>query len=240
MAKELPFFKFEPGRWDSGNIQICSHQDKGIFADLCSLYWSRLGDLPLKLAIQKVCGGNATALESLCGAGVIKVFDNHICIDFLNEQLSEFENISNTNSDNARLGWEKRRKDATAMRPHSDPNAIRGEERRGDKDKKRVSMPSASTKTLDVLKEEFRQSLVPFVSKYDKVMIREFFEYWAEPSRDNKKLRFQAQKFFDLSRRLATWKRNDDEKKLKFNGVIKETPKIATYGIRLGEDPLQN
>lgn len=130
MAKELPYFKFEPGQWDNGKIQLCTFEEQGIYINLCSLYWQRLGKLPYKLALQKICGGNATALESLCREEIIAVIDGDICIDFLNEQLSEFHNASNTNSKNALSGWEKRRKNATALPSHSDPNAIREEKRR--------------------------------------------------------------------------------------------------------------
>lgn len=99
------------------------------------MYWQRLGDLPYKLAVQKICKGNATAFDSLITDHIIKVIDGMICIDFLNEQLAEFENNSKTNSENARLGWEKRRNNATAKRPQSEGNAIRGEEIRGEKSK---------------------------------------------------------------------------------------------------------
>ena len=61
MAKELPYFKFEPSQWENGNVQMCSKEDKGLFIDLCAIYWSRLGDVPEKLVIQKLCGGNASA-----------------------------------------------------------------------------------------------------------------------------------------------------------------------------------
>lgn len=142
MAKELPYFKFEPNQWENGNIQLCSHESQGVFINVCSMYWQRLGDLPYKLAVQKLCGGNATAIDSLCDEGIIKVIDGMICIDFLNEQLSEFENTSKTNSENARLGWQKRRKDAKPMRPHSDPNAIREEKRKEDKIKGEENRPS--------------------------------------------------------------------------------------------------
>jgi len=135
MAKELPFFKFEPGQWENGSIQMATLEQQGAFINICSIYWQRLGDLPYKLALQKACAGNATALDSLCDEQIIKVIDGMICIDFLNEQLAEFENTSSKNAENARLGWEKRRNKATAMRPHSDPNAIRGEEIREDERK---------------------------------------------------------------------------------------------------------
>ena len=133
MAKELPYFKFEPSQWENGNIQVSTFEAQGIFINVCSMYWQRLGDLPYKLAVQKICKGNASAFDSLIDDQIIKVIDGMICIDFLNEQLQEFENTSNTNSKNAREGWLKRRNKATPMPPHSDPNAIREEEIRGKK-----------------------------------------------------------------------------------------------------------
>jgi hypothetical protein len=142
MAKELPYFKFEPNQWENGNIQMCTREGKGLFIDLCSMYWSRLGDLPLKLAVQKLCDGNATALDSLISDNIFTVIDSMICIDFLNEQLGEFENTSNQNSKNAREGWEKRRKrdilsdrNATASNPQSESDAIREEKIKVDKKK---------------------------------------------------------------------------------------------------------
>lgn len=135
MAKELPYFKFEPSSWDSGNIQCCSLEQQGIFINLCCLYWQRLGDLPYKLALSKICGGNAVALDSLIDTGVIEKSDDYLIVGFLREQLSEFENLSKENRKNALNGWKKRKNspNATAMRPHSDRNAIREDKRRGDK-----------------------------------------------------------------------------------------------------------
>lgn len=131
MAKELPYFKFEPNQWENGNIQMVTREDKGLFIDLCSMYWSRVGDLPLKLAVQKLCGGNATALESLSNEKIIAIEDDKIIIQFLDEQLSEFEDASEKNRRNALSGWEKRRKtqkntsNAVASKSHSETDAIR-------------------------------------------------------------------------------------------------------------------
>jgi uncharacterized phage protein (TIGR02220 family) len=135
MAKELPYFKFEPNQWENGNIQMLSKEDKGLFIDLCSMYWSRLGDLPEKLAIQKLCGGNAVALKSLYDEKIIEVSDGNIYINFLSEQLNEFNDISKKNSKNAKDGWEKRRKlsknaelsdrNATALNLQCESDAIR-------------------------------------------------------------------------------------------------------------------
>lgn len=110
MAKELPYFKFEPNQWENGNIQMLSREDKGLFIDLCSMYWSRLGDLPYKLAIQKLCGGNAVAFNSLFDEDIFEIIDGNIYIKFLSEQLLEFKNTSKQNSKNAKDRWEKHRK----------------------------------------------------------------------------------------------------------------------------------
>jgi len=147
MAKELPYFKFEPNQWENGNIQMLSRDDKGLFIDLCSMYWSRLGDVPLKLAIQKLCAGNATALISLCDNRIIAIEDDFIRIDFLEEQLSEFDNISKKNSKNAKDGWDKRRKindlserNATALISQCENDAIREDKIREDKNNISLSL----------------------------------------------------------------------------------------------------
>ena len=149
MAKELPYFKFEPNEWENGNIQMCSREQKGLFIDLCAIYWSRLGDLPHKLAVQKLSGGNATALDSLCDEGIFALRDGYICIDFLDEQLEHFDNISRLNSKNAKEGWEKRRKqrglsdrNATASKSQCESDAIREEERREEKSRKEKKTPA--------------------------------------------------------------------------------------------------
>lgn len=151
MAKELPYFKFEPSEWENGNIQMLSQGDKGLFIDICSMYWSRLGDLPEKLVVQKLCGGNATALISLYDENIIEFKDGFIIINFLNEQLLEFENISDKNRENARKGWEKRKKtklsdrNATASISQSQSNAIREDKIREDKRREKVKKDSINT-----------------------------------------------------------------------------------------------
>lgn len=107
MAKELPYFKFEPNQWENGNIQMLSREDKGLFIDLCSMYWSRLGDLPIKLAIMKLCNGNKNSLDELIENNIVTIKENNIKISFLEEQLSTFSLTSKNNTVNANIRWEK-------------------------------------------------------------------------------------------------------------------------------------
>ena len=121
MAKELPFFKFEPNEWSSGMIQLCSLESKGLFIELCCLYWSRLGDLPYALALQKLCNGNTKLMETLSNHGLYEVENEKIIISFLYEQLQE---VSNT-SDKRRKAANKRWSNASALQVQCKSNAIR-------------------------------------------------------------------------------------------------------------------
>lgn len=224
MAKELPYFKFEPAGWDNGKIQMLSFEVQGVFINVCSMYWQRLGDLPYKLALQKICKGDATALRSLCDEGAIKVIDDQICIDFLNEQLAEFESTSKTNSENARLGWQKRNKNATALRKVCDPNAIRGEKRREEKRREEENISSVAVPaTIDERALIFRDKVAEFLPEYPKEMLRQFYDYWTEKNEGGRRLRFEMQKVFDLKRRLKTWS-NNEKKRNYGNGKQQITP----------------
>jgi hypothetical protein len=129
MAKELPYFKFEPSEWENGNIQICSREAKGLFIDLCSIYWSRLGELPYALALQKHCNGDATLIQELKDADILQVNEQQIIIEFLDEQLDEFQKTS----EKRRKAANKRWNDASALQKQSKSNAIREDKRREDK-----------------------------------------------------------------------------------------------------------
>ena len=205
MAKELPYFKFEPNQWENGNIQMLSREDKGLFIDLCSMYWSRLGDVPFKLVIQKLCGGNAVALNSLCDEKIIEVIEGNIYIKFLSEQLSEFDDVSKQNSKNAKDGWEKRRKqkeesdrNATALNPQSESDAIREDNIKKDK-----------INNIEERKLKFASTLKPFLEIYGKDLINEFYKYWTEPNKSNTKFKQELEKTWSLERRLETWAKND-------------------------------
>ena len=56
---------------------------------------------------------------------------------------------------------------------------------------------------------EFKKSLVPHLDKYGKTMLKNFSDYWTEKSPRGNKMRFEKEKVFDVSRRLATWSRNN-------------------------------
>jgi hypothetical protein len=81
-----------------------------------------------------------------------------------------------------------------------------------------VARIPAPSKTTEERYEEFRQDLVPYVDKYGKETIREFFDYWTEKNKAGKKMKFEMQRTFEISKRLATWKKKSQEFTFTRNG----------------------
>ena len=63
--------------------------------------------------------------------------------------------------------------------------------------------------TLEVRKHAFGEKLIPYMEQYGKALIREFFDYWTEHNENGKKMRFEKEKTFEISRRLARWSKNN-------------------------------
>ncbi len=171
MAKELPYFKFEPQAWDTGNIQMCSRDGKGMFMDLCSLYWSRLGELPYALALQKLCNGNKDALQELITHQIFGVVEGQIVIDFLDEQLLE----RNLVSEERRKAAKKRWSDANALQLESKSNASREEKKSEEKKSEEVPQRAydvpfvngclASWTEWESHRKEIKKKLTPSTAK---------------------------------------------------------------------------
>lgn len=79
--------------------------------------------------------------------------------------------------------------------------------------------------SIEERKINFAYSLKPFLDEYGKDMLNEFYGYWTEPTQTkNPKLKFELEKTWDVSRRLANWKKQGEkfnpkqpeEKKFKF------------------------
>ena len=62
---------------------------------------------------------------------------------------------------------------------------------------------------LEKRKHAFGEKLIPYIEQYGKTLIREFFDYWTEHNENGKKMRFEKEKTFEISRRLARWSKNN-------------------------------
>ena len=78
---------------------------------------------------------------------------------------------------------------------------------------------AAAAALLEGRKEDFYNTLIPFVAKYGKEMVRAFFDYWSEPNKSNSKMRYELERTWDLARRLGTWASRDNQFNHRSNGT---------------------
>lgn len=58
-------------------------------------------------------------------------------------------------------------------------------------------------------KLKFSSTIEPFIQKYGKDFLNDFYKYWSEPNKSHTKFRQELEKTWDLERRLETWAKND-------------------------------
>lgn len=120
----------------------------------------------------------------------------------LKRDLLKWKEKSERNSNIAKAGWEKR-KDANAYE-RMGMNA-KNADIVTDKVKDIVTV-KVKENNIEERKLKFASTLEPFLKLYGRDLLKEFYNYWTEPNKLNSKLRFESEKFWDLNRRLVTWK----------------------------------
>lgn len=91
-----------------------------------------------------------------------------------------------------------------------------------------VKKDAAKAATLS-RKDSFYQSLVPFVGKYPKEMIRAFFDYWSELNKSGTKMRYELEKTWELPRRLSTWANRERMPPKADTGMVLKDNSIGKY-----------
>lgn len=61
---------------------------------------------------------------------------------------------------------------------------------------------------LEKRKQLFFNRVSLFLNQYEKSMLMDFYNYWAEHSEGAKKMRFEKESVFDIEKRLTRWKNN--------------------------------
>jgi hypothetical protein len=214
MAKELPYFKFEPAEYLTKDISFCSLSAQGLFINICSYYWQRNCELTKEQLLRRL--NHETELNELIQEGVIDLVENKIIIKFLDNQLNEVENKSKTNSTNGSKGG-RPKKNPTESETKPNLNPIESEsisESKGireDKIKEDEIKEKDSKANLEIRSLAFKESLIPFKQKYSIDLLKNFYGYWIEPNRSNTKMRFELEKTWSIERRLETWAKRDKD-----------------------------
>lgn len=93
MAKETPFFKFDSSSWLGGSIQFTDLTTKGLFIDLCAIYWESQKPIQIdkKLKVRTRCdeGTLTDLIETLAALDIISQTEHGITIPFLDSLISE-------------------------------------------------------------------------------------------------------------------------------------------------------
>ena len=78
------------------------------------------------------------------------------------------------------------------------------------KPKKAVSVSvSVNDKDINSRLAEFKNSLHQHLHEFDKNTLNDFYLYWTERKPNGRKMRYEMEKTFDISRRLKRWDSNN-------------------------------
>jgi len=157
MAKELPYFKFEPSEWLEGEIQVCSDESIVCFINLCSGYWLKLGNINYAFALHKYCKKDASVLQELIDNKIITLNNDEISISFLDKQLNEFKEISEKRTSAANKRWENKEENASALQVLSKSNAIREDKKIKDNTKEDKDINPNLSVDWEKLKNNFNE-----------------------------------------------------------------------------------
>ena len=122
-------------------------------------------------------------------------------------RLDERNDKSVKAKESAFARWNKSERNANALPSLCDGNAIK--EIKG-KEKKKKNVLLEKEPKINIRQEDFYNSLIPYVPDYTPKLLRSFYDYWSEPNKSQTKMRWELQKTFELTRRLNTFKKNDN------------------------------
>lgn len=210
MAKGLPYLKFNPDIWLLGNISLEDMAVQGLYINICAFYWHKDGNLHID-EVKKKYRNESELIPELTDRFLNVDELGKIHIDWLDEQFEERNHLSLQNTINGKKGGRPQtsktlRKKPTAFKNESESKAKitnieenRIEENRIEKNRKEI----------EARKLKFASTLEPFLKKYGRPMLNDFYKYWTEPNKSLTRFRQESEKTWDVELRLEKWAAND-------------------------------
>lgn len=127
MAKELPYFQFEPAEYLTKDVSFCSLSAQGLFINICSYYWQRNCELTEEQVLRRL--NYKKELDELIGEGVIVSDCGNLSIKFLDLQKDKATQTSNKNRVNGAKGGRPK----TQIKPKLNPTKSQTKGIREDK-----------------------------------------------------------------------------------------------------------
>jgi hypothetical protein len=131
MAKELPYFQFEPAEYLTKDVSFCSLSAQGLFVNICAYYWQRQCDLTKEQFLRRFNFINE--FEELIKEGVIDVIDGVIKIKFLDNQFVKATEFSKEQSRKGALGGRPKKPNESQTKAEIKPNESQTKAIREDK-----------------------------------------------------------------------------------------------------------
>ena len=124
MAKELPYFKFEPAEYLTKDISFCSLGAQGLFINICAYYWQRNCKLTKNQLLKRL--NHNKEFDELIDEGVIDLKENGqtIVIKFLDMQLLDVAKTSVQNSINGSKGGRPKKEKSNPKESENKPTAL--------------------------------------------------------------------------------------------------------------------
>ena len=117
MAKELPYYQFEPAEHLAGDIQMCSLAAQGLFENIKSVYWIKGCELTLKQVEGRF--KEPELIKELLSNDILKVNKDNIYIEFLDEQYKDILSMKERLSKAGKKGYLAKKNKATLKPPLS-------------------------------------------------------------------------------------------------------------------------
>lgn len=209
MAKTLPYFKFYASEWNDGDITIYGLETQGLFINICSLYWSKEGELSRRF-IECRFPNMIEKLDQLIAENVINLKHtlngDFLKIRFLDEQMGLVDARSLTSRINGQKGGrppKPKKPNHNLTKPNIDKTI---------EEKEKYIKRKPNQKSIEIRKLEFFDLVFSEARKGTNKLpddeIKNFIDYWTECGVNDKKMRYEKEKSFGISRRLGTWVRN--------------------------------
>ncbi len=233
MAKGLPYFKFVSTEWLTGNISLEALEIQGLYINICALYWQRDGRLELSEVEHRY---KRKVLIAKLSDRFLKITDGFISIDFLDEQLTERQQLSKTNKMNGQKGGrpssEEKKPKKSNIEEEKKENREEQEEEREIATPQRIYFIGADKifNVKEFLEKNFRPLMTDLKMKYGEGFFNEWVSEFEEMNiqknwKDNQ----------DVRTHITSFLRKKDENKPKHgNTITKESTrtdgKIGSFG----------
>jgi len=226
MAKGLPYFKFTPTEWLTGDISFESFEIQGLFIQICAIYWQRDGVVSIEDLRRRFKG---CELINEITDRFFSVSDGLISVKFLDEQLIERNHLSTQNKINGQKGGRPKALvpldiKPTAKRTVSETKAKLTNIEEEVEEEEEVEV-EVEKKSIEERKLKFSSTLKPFLEMYGKKLLNEFYAYWTEPNISGTKFKKELERTWDIKRRLEVWSRNSS----KFDKPVITAPSLKPY-----------